>query len=72
MSLLLISFSPSPTGIGYLKTEDLRRILVALGRALPTRTIKELLSNVVDAGSRHRGERVYYREITDKEVKDEE
>ena len=55
------------TGCGYLKTDDLRRLLHSLGLALPNRTVRELVAGVADQSGRYKGERVYYRDITDKE-----
>ncbi len=53
--------------------DDLRRIVNNLGHALSLRTVKELCLNVAGApasvGGRARLDtRVYYRDITDKEV----
>lgn len=61
------------TGCGYIKVDDLRRIVNNLGHALSLRTVKELCLNVAGApasvGGRARVDtRVYYRDITDKEV----
>ena len=53
-------------GNGYLKVDDLRRIMVNLGHALSTRTVKELCSNVAGGGgssTRHRADRVYYLDL---------
>jgi Ca2+-binding EF-hand superfamily protein len=55
-------------GTGYIRVEDLRRILHNLGAALPNWLVKELTTNVADTSSRHRADRVYYRDLTDKEV----
>ena len=55
------------SGAGYLKVDDLRRLLHNLGAGLPHRLVKELATVAADAsGSRGRGERAYYRDITDK------
>ena len=46
--------------------DDLRRIMVNLGHALSTRTVKELCSNVAGGGgssTRHRADRVYYLDL---------
>ena len=63
-----------PAGCGYIKVDDLRRIVTNLGHALSLRTVKELCLNVAGAPSssagRARPDRVYYRDITDKEVTD--
>lgn len=53
-------------GSGYIKVDDLRRIVANLGHALSTRTVKELCGNVAGGGAsagRHRTERVYYLEL---------
>ncbi len=63
-----------PTGCGYIKVDDLRRIVANLGHALSLRTVKELCLNVAGAPSssvgRARQDRIYYRDITDREVID--
>lgn len=51
-----------------MKVEDLRRIIGNLGQCLAHRVVKELCTNVADTTGRHRGERVYYRDLTDSEV----
>lgn len=56
------------TGAGYIKVEDVRRIIGNLGRCLSHRAVKDLCTNVADTTGRHRGERVYYRDLTDTEV----
>jgi hypothetical protein len=57
------------TGCGYIKVEDLRRLMHALGAGLPHRLVKELVAVAAEGGSsRWRGERVYYRDLTDKEI----
>eukprot|EP00803_Ostreobium_quekettii_P002366 evm.model.scf_336.5 EVM.evm.TU.scf_336.5 scf_336:60598-75964(-) len=62
------------TGCGYIKSEDLRRMLHNLGRSMPPRTVRDLVANVVDRSSRYkdRDTRVYYRDLTDKEIVEEE
>lgn len=59
------------TGAGYIRTDDLRKILHNLGEALPHWLVKDLVSNVVDPARRGRSERVYYQNITDVEIKDD-
>ena len=56
------------SGCGYIKVDDMRRLLHNLGAGLPHRLVKDLASVAADTsgGSRGRGERVYYREIADK------
>ena len=57
------------TGCGYIKVEDLRRLMHSLGAGLPHRLVKEVVAAAAESGSsRWRGERVYYRDLTDKEV----
>ncbi len=48
----------------------MRRIINNLGLSLSLRTVKELCLNVagVPSSSRTRADRVYYRDITDKEI----
>lgn len=53
-------------GTGYLKLDDLRRILNILGLALSHRTVKELCLQVADPTSR----KIVYRELYEKEVKE--
>ena len=63
-------------GCGYIKGDDLKRLLGSLGIALPHSTVKDLVSAAVDASSRSssgRGgggssDRIYYRDLTDVEV----
>ncbi len=60
-------------GCGYIKVDDLRRIINNLGHALSPRTVKELCLNVAGGGggsssSRGRADKVYYRDMTDTEV----
>ena len=60
-------------GTGYLRVDDLRRIINNLSLALSLRTVKELCLNVAGGSSttRLRADRVYYRDITDTEIKDD-
>ena len=58
------------TGVGYIKVDDLRRLLHALGEGLPQWLVKELTSNVTDLARRGRPDRVYYRDLTDVEIKE--
>lgn len=57
-----------------MKVDDLRRIVANLGHALSLRTVKDLCLTAAgppsSAAGRTREERVYYRDITDKEVKE--
>lgn len=50
--------------------DDLRQVLYTLGKGLTHRTVKELCTMVADT-SRHR-DKVYYRDLTDTEIKDAE
>jgi hypothetical protein len=50
----------------------MRRLVHGLGQALPARVVKDLVARVADPTGRHKGERVYYRDLTDKEVKEGE
>ena len=56
------------SGVGYIKLEDLRRLLHGLNVGLPQWLVKELTSNVADLARRGRPDRVYYRDLTDVEV----
>ena len=56
--------------MGYIKLEDLRRLLHSLSEGLPQWLVKELTSNVADLARRGRPDRVYYRDLTDVEVKE--
>ena len=60
----------SRAGTGYLRVDDLRRIINNLGLSLSLRTVKELCLNVAGGSpsSKTRSDRVYYRDVTDKEV----
>eukprot|EP01025_Chloroclados_australasicus_P017103 TRINITY_DN1870_c1_g1_i2.p1 TRINITY_DN1870_c1_g1~~TRINITY_DN1870_c1_g1_i2.p1 ORF type:complete len:1059 (+),score=244.46 TRINITY_DN1870_c1_g1_i2:368-3178(+) len=54
------------TGAGYFKVEDLRRLVHCLGHCLSSKIVKDLVLNVAEAKGRHKYERVYYRDLTDK------
>ena len=68
------------TGCGYIKVDDLRRLLHSLGLGLTHRTVKELVGAALDASARASAaassgrsggaaaDRIYYRDLTDKEV----
>lgn len=58
------------TGVGYIRSEDLRRLLLSLGLGLSVRVVKDLVERVADPSGRHKGERVYYRDLVDKEVEE--
>lgn len=51
------------TGTGYLRVEDLRRIVHNLGAGLSHRSVKTLVQGVADPQGGWRGERVYYRSV---------
>lgn len=51
------------TGTGYLRVEDLRRIIHNLGAGLCHRSVKALVHSVADPQGGWRGERVYYRSV---------
>ena len=53
-------------GTGYLKLDDMRRILNNLGLGLSHRTVKELCLQVMDPASR----KIVYRELYEKEIKE--
>ena len=62
-------------GFGYLKGDDLRRLLNLLGLSLPYRTAKELMHAALDASARSSSsgrashpDRFYYRDLTDVEI----
>lgn len=54
------------SGCGYIKCDDLKRLLHNLGYYLSPKTVRELVYAVADKG-KYKHERVYYRDITDKE-----
>eukprot|EP00775_Hariotina_reticulata_P005737 gene5737-5977_t len=56
------------TGTGYLRVEDLRRLVHNLGACLPHRAVKLMVQGVADPMGSYRGERVFYRDMTDTEV----
>lgn len=49
------------TGTGYLRVEDVRRIVHNLGVCLPHRAVRCLVQGAADPTGGWRGERVYYR-----------
>lgn len=49
------------TGTGYLRVEDMRRIMHNLGAGLPHRAVRGLVHGVADPTGGWRGERIYYR-----------
>lgn len=58
-------------GTGYIKSEDMRRILHSLGRQMSYRQVKDLCSFVAEvtcstSSSRSRNDRILYRQLTDK------
>ena len=66
----------TPAGTGYIRCEDLRRIVHNLGRSLAYRSVKELVATVAEGlaattsgGSRHKADRVYYRQLLPEHVK---
>ena len=67
----------APAGTGYIRCEDLRRIVHNLGRSLAYRSVKELVASVAEglaaattsSGSRHKADRVYYRQLLPEHVK---
>ena len=82
MPTIHLCFLPSPhrffdrAGCGYIKGEDLRRLLNLLGLSLTYRTVKELMYTALDASARATSaagrnshpDRFYYRDLTDVEV----
>ncbi len=56
--------------MGYIRSEDLRRLLLSLSLGLSVRLVKDLVDRVADPSGRHKGERVYYRDLVDKEVEE--
>lgn len=62
------------TGCGYLRTEDLRKIFSSLGMPLSHRMVKDLVASAVEVAvarspaARTGDDRLYIREITDREV----
>ena len=55
-------------GTGYLKVDDLRRIIENLGKSLSHRTIKDLCLYAIGTSARHWADRIHYRDLTDKEI----
>jgi len=51
------------TGTGYLRCEDLRRIVHNLGLQLPHRRVRTLVLGVSELTGRFKGERVMYKEL---------
>lgn len=56
-------------GTGYIKVDDLRKVLHNLGLGLSHRTAKELCLMVAEPSAR-RPEKVFYRELYEKEVRE--
>ncbi|CAM6124426.1 unnamed protein product [Calypogeia fissa] len=54
--------------VGYLKADDVRRLLHSLGRYLSHRNVKELVACAVAESSKARDERIVYRNFTEKET----
>ncbi len=60
------------TGCGYIKVEDMRRLLHSLGLGLPYRAVKDLASVAQEVSAMRGGhsssDRIYYRDLTDIEI----
>lgn len=75
--IFLLSLGACFAGTGYIKTEDMRRILHNLGLRLSYRQVKDLCNYVAEttsstASSRSsRADRIYYRQLTDQPVEDD-
>ncbi|BBN17937.1 hypothetical protein MPTK1_7g18160 [Marchantia polymorpha subsp. ruderalis] len=54
--------------VGYLKADDLRRILHGLGKFLSQRNVKDLVACAVTESSKSRDERIVYRSFTEKDA----
>lgn len=55
-------------GCGYIKCDDLRRLLHNLGSCLAPRVVRELVHGAAAIGKeKHKLDRVYYKYLTDKE-----
>ena len=61
-------------GTGYIKTEDMRRMLHNLGLRLSYKHVKDLCTHVAEttgnigSGRSSRADRIYYRQLTDQVV----
>ena len=75
--IFLLSLGAWFTGTGYIKTEDMRRILHNLGVRLSYRQVKDLCTYVAETTSNtgstrsSRADRIYYRQLTDQLVEDD-
>jgi hypothetical protein len=75
--IFLLSLGACFTGTGYIKTEDMRRILHNLGLRLSYRQVKDLCTYVAETTSStgssrsSRADRIYYRQLTDQPVEDD-
>ena len=75
--IFLLSLGVCLTGTGYIKTEDMRRILHNLGLRLSYRQVKDLCTYVAETTSNTgssrsgRADRIYYRQLTDQPVEDD-
>ena len=54
-------------GTGYLRVDDVKVLLHALGLCMSHRMVRELTSAVADS---RRPDRIYYKELTETEVND--
>ena len=75
--IFLLSLGACSAGTGYIKTEDMRRILHNLGLRLSYRQVKDLCTYVAETTSNtgssrsSRADRIYYRQLTDQPVEDD-
>lgn len=75
--IFLLTLGACVTGTGYIKTEDMRRILHNLGLRLSYRQVKDLCTYVAETTSNtgssrsSRADRIYYRQLTDQPVEDD-
>lgn len=75
--IFLLSWGACFTGTGYIKTEDMRRILHNLGVRLSYRQVKDLCTYVAETTSNtgssrsSKADRIYYRQLTDQPVEDD-
>jgi len=49
------------TRTGYIKSEDMRRLLHLLGQSFSSRVIRDIVNAVSERSGRHRGERILYK-----------
>lgn len=61
----MLAHTVSGTGTGYLKVDDVKILLHALGQFMSHRVVRELTSAVADV---RRPDRIYYKDISEIEL----